>query len=99
MKIKFVQSGGFAGLTKEADVNTDDLSEEDAKFFQDIIDQVDFFNIQTKDTQPLPDVEQIYINVEKEGKKHMVSWSLLDIPDQLKPLIDKLKKQAEIKKF
>ncbi|MHA1311239.1 MAG: protealysin inhibitor emfourin [Candidatus Helarchaeota archaeon] len=99
MKIKFIQSGGFAGIVKEANIDTDKIPKDTADFFQDIITNADFFNLQLKDEQPMPDVEQIYITVEQEDKSHMISFSTLNIPEKLKPLVDEIQKQMEIKKF
>ena len=98
MKIKFVQSGGIAGLTKEAEIDTDKTSKDETKFYQKIIDKSKFFQLQSKDTVPKPDMEQIFITVEKEGQSHMVQLNILNIPKDLNPLIDDLKKRAQIKK-
>ena len=99
MKIKFVQSGGFAGLTKEAEIDTDIEPEEEANFHQKAIEDSDFFNLQSQDSEPKPDVEQIFISVEKEGTKHMVQLDSLTIPENLKPLVEDLKKRAKVKQF
>jgi hypothetical protein len=99
MKIKFVQSGGFAGLTKEAEVNTDEISEEEKNLLQKAIDDSDFFSLQTQDSEPMPDAEQFFITVEKEGESHMVNFNTQNIPETLKPLVDDLKKQTKVKQY
>ena len=99
MKIKFVQTGGFAGLTKEAEVDTDAISADEKSVLHKAIEDSDFFNIQTQDSEPMPDAEQVYITVEEEGKSHMVSFNVMNLPDNLKPLVDDLKKQAKVKQF
>lgn len=101
MKIKMIQSGGIAGLTKEAQVDTDadDLSTDELNTLQKAIKDSNFFTLQSKDTEPMPDMEQIYITVEQEGKEHMVQMTSADIPAPLKPLVEDLKKHAKIKQF
>jgi hypothetical protein len=45
MRIAFERSGGFAGLTLRADVNTASLPREDAERLQALLSQVDFFQL------------------------------------------------------
>jgi hypothetical protein len=99
MKIKFVQTGGFAGLTKEAEIDTGTISTDEKSVLQKAIEDSDFFNIQTQDSEPMPDAEQFYITVEQEGKSHMVGFNMMNVPEKLKPLVDNLKKQAKVKQF
>jgi len=99
LKIKFIQTGGFAGLTKEAEIDTDEEPEENATLIHKVIEKSGFFNLQSKDSEPKPDVEQFYITVEKEGQSHMVQLDTLNMPEDLKLLIDNLKKRAKIKQF
>jgi hypothetical protein len=45
MRIAFERSGGFAGLTLRADVNTASLPREDAERLQALLSRVDFFEL------------------------------------------------------
>ncbi|MHA1275855.1 MAG: protealysin inhibitor emfourin [Candidatus Helarchaeota archaeon] len=99
MKIKFVQTGGFAGITKEAEIDTDLEPEESTSAIQKALDESQFFSLQSKDSAPRPDMEQFFITVEKEGQSHMVQLDTMNIPEKLKPLINDLKKRAKIKQF
>ena len=99
MKIKFVQTGGFAGITKEAELDITTLPEEEAVLLRNAVEQSGFFDLQSKDSEPMPDMEQFYITVEIEGKSHIVRLTTLDIPVPLKPLVEDLKKHAKIKQF
>jgi len=99
MKIKYIQTGGFAGLTKIAEIDTDKLSANEAEVYKKFIKESDFFNIPSiDDSRSLPDVENIIIKVEDEGKSHSVRFNILNIPNKLKPLVDNLQKLAKIKK-
>ena len=98
MKIKYIKSGGFAGLMKKVEIDTTDISKDESEFFNTIIDTTDFFNYQTKDTEPMPDMEQIFISVEKGGKTHTVQLNALNIPEQFKPLIEKLRAKESFNK-
>ncbi|MHA1427807.1 MAG: protealysin inhibitor emfourin, partial [Candidatus Helarchaeota archaeon] len=52
MKIKFVQTGGFAGITKEAEIDTDLEPEESTSAIQKALDESQFFSLQSKDSAP-----------------------------------------------
>ena len=42
MKVSFRQSGGYAGLTTGVDLDTADLSEEEARRLSELVDRADF---------------------------------------------------------
>jgi hypothetical protein len=98
MKIKFRQSGGFAGLVKSVEIDLDDLSGEEAEELKSLIEQADFFELPEPPRQTLPDMEQYSISIEAEGKTRKIHVGRSNRPDNLKPLIKHLAKKAKYEK-
>ena len=68
MKITYRESGGFAGLTKSAQIESDTLSEEETEALKSLIDKPQDFDISDRGREPMPDREQRSITVEWEGR-------------------------------
>lgn len=87
------------GRTVRFDVNLDDLSEELANTWHELLDEADFFelpeNLKSKD---IPDGFTYHITVESTKIKHSVRCSDDTVPEDLRPLLDELSKQARIKR-
>jgi hypothetical protein len=98
MKIKFRQSGGFAGLIKSVEINRDDLSEEESDILNSLVEQSKFFEIPEPTPYAAPDIEQYFISVELEGKTREMHVSRANVPKTLKPLIKHIAKMAKYEK-
>lgn len=98
MKIKFRQSGGFAGLVKSAEVECNDPSDEEFGVLKSMVDQAKFFDLPEPAAHAMPDMEQYSISVESEGKTREMHLSRSTIPKELKPLIKHMAGKAKYEK-
>ena len=77
-------------------INMDDLPEEQAKILTELLDDSDFFEQPADLTRPaIPDSFTYNITVVKE---HSVRVSDTTAPDELRPLLEELGKQARMKR-
>lgn len=96
MKLEFERSGGFAGLTLKAAVDTDDLPAEQAKQVAGLVEDADFFNLPKviKTKGPGADRFQYNLTIQDQGKPHSVQVGDGAIPSTLKPLLNWLTDEA-----
>jgi hypothetical protein len=92
MRIHFERSGGFAGITLTADVDSDQLPAAEADSLSKLIDQADFFNLPKKPKASSQGADQFQYNirVETPSKSHEIQVGDGSVPPKLKPLIDRL---------
>jgi hypothetical protein len=97
MKIRFTQSGGFAGLAKVARVDSDQVPHDEAGRLQTMVDEALLEAI--PGNQPaLPDEEQYHIEIEVETRRETILVARSSIPGRLRPLIDYLEGLADYEK-
>jgi hypothetical protein len=94
MKIKFWQTGGFAGLTKVAEINSEQVSVKENELLSSLVEQSTFFDIPEPVQQVRPDEEQYTIAIESSGRSRMIHVGRSHLPDELKPLIEYVAKHA-----
>jgi hypothetical protein len=95
MKIKFRQTGGFAGLTKAVEIDTEQIPPNAAEVLKLMVDRASFFEVSAPPPQALPDREQYTLSIESQGRSHQLQLGASNLPAQLKELIDYLAKQAQ----
>lgn len=89
MKIEVVQTGGFAGIYKKQQVDTEQLQPLDAANVQRLVQDADFFNLPPYVGAPLGcDMFEYDIAVEDQGRKKSVHVWGVGIPEKLQPLVD-----------
>ena len=92
MRIHFERAGGFAGIRLKAEVDTDQLSSEEAKSLQALVEnaklgevpQVSRLGGRTRDAF------EYWLTVEEDGKRHSVRLTDEIIPPSVQPLITRL---------
>jgi hypothetical protein len=98
-KIFFERTGGFMGRKVSATFDLDDLPDEQAKLLGELLDEADFFELPTDLTRPaVPDAFTYNITVSSEERQHSVRVSDTTAPDDLRPLLEELSKQARMKR-
>jgi hypothetical protein len=89
--VKFERSGGFAGLTRTVEIDSDTLSGDDQKAMLKLIEDSNFFS---DDFASLPDgVRDGYsyeITIEKGGERRTINIDDSGISEDLRPLVDQL---------
>lgn len=94
-KISFERTGGFMGRKVTVNINLDELPEEQAEVLDDLLGKSDFFNQPADLTKPAaPDAFTYNITVSSGERQHSVRCSDTTMPDDLRPLLEELSKQA-----
>ena len=95
-KILFERTGGFMGRKVSLTIDMDDLPKEQAEMLTEFLDDSDFFELPADLTKPaIPDSFTYNITVVKE---HNVRVSDTTAPEELRPLLEELSKQARIQR-
>lgn len=96
-KIRFERSGGFAGTRLTAEIEADDLSEDQKKEIADLLDDMDFEELPAKpgNSMPLPDEFVYSIVVESGNQKYEVMAGESALPADAQPLIEILERIAK----
>jgi len=89
-KIKFERTGGFAGIRLAAEIEMDDLPEDQKREILDLLDEADFDELSEKlsGKMPIPDGFVYSITVESKEKEHKVLAGESSLPDDMQPLIE-----------
>jgi len=98
-KILFERTGGFMGRKVSLSIDIDDLPKEQAELLEDLLDEADFFELPADLTQPtVPDAFTYNITVFDDDEQHSVRCSDSTAPDDLRPLLEELSRQARMQR-
>jgi len=98
-KIFFERTGGFMGRKVTASFDLDDLPEEQAELLNKLLSKSNFFNLPADLTKPsVPDAFTYNITVSSKEQQHSVRCSDTTAPDDLRPLLEELSKQARMQR-
>jgi hypothetical protein len=98
-KIFFERSGGFMGRKATATIDLEELSEDQSEALEEMLDKADFFELPADLTRPpMPDAFTYTITVTTEVRRHSVRVSDTTAPDDLRPLLEELNKQARMQR-
>lgn len=98
-KIFFERSGGFMGRTVKATIDLHDLPSDLAKALEEMLDEADFFELPADLTRPpMPDAFTYTITVDTSARHHSVRVSDSTAPDDMRPLLEELNKQARMQR-
>lgn len=95
MKIRFRQSGGYAGLIRGCEVDIESLSPEALKALESLAEKSkirgmeDYRNPRARDLR----IYEIEVEIGKEIKR--ITFDEMSIPDDLKNLFELLKRKAK----
>jgi hypothetical protein len=95
MKVTFRQSGGYAGLIKGCEFNTDLLPTDEATTLQSLVEQSGILQAKGGQTPNARDLLNYRITVETSEGVHSVSFDDLSIPEGAAPLLEYLQSQAK----
>jgi len=97
-KIRFRQSGGFAGVVRGVDIVLADLSDQDRDRLEALFKasglDVPSPSSRSARARAARDMEEIEIEIERGRSVTRHAFSELDLPDPAGPLVEWLKKKA-----
>jgi hypothetical protein len=93
-RIELVRSGGFAGRTLRAAVDTS--TDPDATWYAETLSSLDLASLSGADRgRPAPDRFHYSLSVEDDdGAAHRLDFAETAVPEQLRPLVDRLVSRA-----
>lgn len=96
-KIKFERTGGFAGIRLAAEIEMDDLPEEQREEILELIDDIDLDEVLGKlGSKPsMPDEFTYNLIITTEHIEHTIMIGDSNLPDEAKPLIKILESIAK----
>ena len=96
-KIKFERTGGFAGIRLAADIDVNNLPEDQKREILDLLDDMGFEELPEKISgkMPIPDEFVYSIVVEAEKREYKVMAGESALPDDTKPLLEILEQIAK----
>src|SRR5574342_1262973 len=98
-KIFFERDGGFMGRKVTATLDLEELPKDQAKALEEMLDKADFFELPADLTRPpMPDAFTYTITVSSESRQHSVRVTDATAPDNLRPLLEELNKQARMQR-
>lgn len=95
MKVNFSQSGGYAGLRRGCELNTDSLSPDEAAQLQSLVEQSGILEAESKHAPHARDLFYYNITVETSQGQHTVSFDDLSLPQNAQPLVKYLQSCAK----
>jgi hypothetical protein len=92
IRIQLERSGGFAGISRRASVDTSKLPPEEAARIADMVGRVDFGALAATATGPprAPDRFQYDLDVRQGGQHHRLTLGERAVTPELRALVDHL---------
>jgi len=98
-KIYYERTGGFMGRKVSITINMDDLPDEQATLLDNLVDKADFFELPADLTgSAMPDSFTYNITISSERRQHSVRVGDSTAPDDLRPLLEELSRQARMQR-
>ena len=98
MKISFVQSGGFAGIIRGCDLDTEQLDKKEAKKLLDMVQSSGVRTVGLKRSKPRPDVIQYRLTFLDESGEQEIVFDDMSVSDQVYPLVEYLQRLSKPRK-
>ena len=100
MRIHFMRSGGFAGLSTSADIDSDRLPPDEAQTLQEEVAQANFFELPSRIPARAIGVDrfQYAITIQDGSEVHTVEVGEADMPGALQPLVQHLSRLARARR-
>jgi hypothetical protein len=94
MKVRFRQTGGFAGLIMGCDLDTSTRSPAEAQELARLIKQANLEKTQTRRSDKARDLQNYEIAVEGAGITAKATFDDMSVDANVEPLLDFLRKRA-----
>ncbi len=96
IRIELERSGGFAGVSLTASVDTSQLPPDEASTITELVERVDFRALAARAAGPsrAPDRFQYDLVVSRGGERHALSLGESAVTPELRPLLDHLMAKA-----
>jgi len=97
-RLELVRSGGFAGVSLRAEVDTSAADDPDAQWFDAALSGVDVDMLAALGTTPAglgtPDRFTYRLSVDRDGQRQELTFGERGVPEPLRPVVDRLVARA-----
>ncbi|HKI54808.1 MAG TPA: protealysin inhibitor emfourin [Anaerolineales bacterium] len=89
-KIHFERTGGFAGIRLAAEIEVNELPDDQKHEILELLDEMDFDELPEKpgNKMPIPDEFFYSVTVESDSREYKVSGGESSLPQDMAPLLD-----------
>ncbi len=94
MKVRFRQTGGFAGLVLGCDLDTSTLPLAEAQELTRLVKQANLEKIQTRRSEKARDLQNYEVAVEGDGITAKATFDDMSVDANVEPLLDFLRQRA-----
>jgi hypothetical protein len=94
MKLRFTQSGGFAGLIRQCTIDTETMKPDEAAALEGLVRQASLSASRQALSRSARDLEEYEIAIDRDGKSVTVVLDQSTLPAEAKPLVAYLKKST-----
>jgi len=94
MKVRFRQTGGFAGLVLGCDLDTSTLPPAEAQELTRLVKQANLEKIQTRRSEKARDLQNYEIAVESNEMTAKATFDDMSVDANVEPLLDFLRQRA-----
>jgi len=95
LKIRYVQSGGFAGLTRGCAIDAAALAPSAAATMKRLVKATPLAELRTKKTEGADNLLHHDFSIETDAGTHNLSFDDLTLPKALKPLVAFLARRSK----
>ncbi|MBI1903478.1 MAG: hypothetical protein HYS13_20435 [Planctomycetia bacterium] len=95
MKVRFLQSGGFVGVVKECELDTDELGPEQTRELERLVSESGIAGSQECLSKKGRDLQQYEIVIESASRRDSALYDDSCVPPLVRPLVSFLKKHAK----
>ncbi len=94
MKVRFRQTGGFAGLVLGCDLDTSTLPPAEAQELTRLVKQANLEKIQTRRSEKARDLQNYEVAVESNEMTAKATFDDMSVDANVEPLLDFLRQRA-----
>ena len=98
MRVRFQQSGGYAGLIRGCEFDTESLPPEEARVLRSLVEKSNIKGNQRFITRDAPDLRTYSITVEKNEESNSISFDDMTVPKDVEELLSFLESRAKPQK-
>jgi hypothetical protein len=95
MKIKFRQSGGYAGLRTGVDLDINSLTADESTQLESLVKTSEILKAKSGRTENAADLINYEITIENQDGTHQINFDDLTLPETAIPLLDYLQERAK----
>lgn len=95
MRVTFVQSGGVVGARRGCELDSSQLSRDEARELESLVTESQFVASGDHRTPAGRDLRLYEIHVENSGKTVRVTYDDLTLPERARPLVGFLRRRAK----